>query len=106
MKELPQTWTRGGFSHEVLRREGMVALVQRQHRDVSTPHWEVVRLRVKPKRLLHGHWVGESEAYPSPEEWGERGWTYTTLEDAQAKFTEMTMLKFSTRISASKFNHD
>ena len=90
MKILPNSWSRNGFSHKIVTREGNVAIVQRQHRDVSRPHWEVVRIRVKPERLLHGRRVEEGEAYPSPEDWGTYGWTYTTLEEAQAKFAELT----------------
>lgn len=90
MKTLPLSWTRSGFTHQVIRREGMVALVRRQHRDVSDLHWEVVKIRVHPERLLQERRIEAGEAYPSSEQWGKRGWTYKSLENARAKFEELT----------------
>jgi len=90
MKVIAPEFTKSGFAHKVIERRGMVLLVERQHRDVSREHWEVVKIRVKPERLLHGKRVEEGEAYPSPEEWGQMGWTYSTLEAARAKFDSLT----------------
>ena len=90
MKVIAAEFAKSGFSHKVIDRRGMVLLVQRQHSDVPHPHWEVVKIRVKPERLLHGQRVEEGEAYPSPEDWGTYGWTYSTLEDARAKFDSLT----------------
>ena len=90
MKVIAAEFTKGGFSHKVIDRRGRVLLVERRHRDVALPHWEVVKIRVKPERLLHGQRVEEGEACPSPEDWGTYGWTYTTLEDARAKFDSLT----------------
>lgn len=93
MKTLLEAWTRNGFTHQVIRREGMVALVRRQHKDVSDPHWEVVKIRVSPAKFVHGVPLPECEVYPSAEEWGKRGWTYKSLETAKAKFEELTKAK-------------
>lgn len=90
MKTLPNSWKRNGFKHTVLRRDGMVALVERQHSAVSLPHWEVVKIRVSPEKLVGERAYTEAEVYPSSERWGTDGWTYTTLEDAMAKFDELT----------------
>jgi hypothetical protein len=90
MKVIASEFIKSGFAHKVIERRGNVLLVERQHRDVDHPHWEVVKIRVKPERLLHGQRVEEGEAYPSPEDWGTYGWTYTTLEDARAKFDSLT----------------
>ena len=90
MKVIADQFVKSGFTHKVIERRGMVLLVERQHRDVSVPHWEVVKIRVKPERLLHGRRVEEGEAYPSPEDWGSYGWTYNDLGTARAKFDSLT----------------
>jgi len=90
VKVIQSKFFRSGHDHEVLERSGNVLLVRRQHRTVSVPHWEVVRIRVSPAKLVFGVPRPECEVYPSSEDWGKRGWTYTTLEDAQAKFAELT----------------
>lgn len=90
MKTIELEFTKAGFAHRVLERKGNILLVQRQHHDVSTPHWEVVKIRVRPERLLGGRLVEGGEAYPAPEEWGTYGWTYSDLESAKAKFNALT----------------
>ena len=90
MKTIPDAFTRNGFRHHILHRNGDVLLVQRQHEDVSKPHWEVVRLRVNAERMLEGRLCEEGERYPGPEDWGIYGWTYSDLESAKAKFNSLT----------------
>jgi hypothetical protein len=90
MKVIAREFTKSGFAHKVIERRGMVLLVERQHRDVSAPHWEVVKLRVSPERVVFGLPRPESEVYPSSEAWGKNGWTYSTLEAARAKFDSLT----------------
>jgi len=92
MKVIASEFIKSGFAHKVLERRGMVLLVERQHRDVSAPHWEVVKIRVSPAKLVHGVPLPESEVYPSSERWGTDGWTYSTLEAARAKFDSLAPL--------------
>jgi len=90
MKVVASEFIKSGFAHKVIERRGMVLLVERQHRDVSAPHWEVARLRISPAKLLHGVPLPKCEVYPSSEAWGKNGWTYSTLEEARAKFDLLT----------------
>ncbi len=91
MKTIPENFTKKGFAHRVMERVGNVLLVERQHRDVSTPHWEVVKIRVSPAKCVGERAYTESEVYPSSERWGIDGWTYGDLATAQAKFKELTL---------------
>ena len=90
MKLIAAEFNKGGFTHKVIDRRGRVLLVERRHRDVAHPHWEVVRIRVSPEKVVFGVPRPECEVYPSSEDWGKRGWTYLTLEDARAKFDSLT----------------
>jgi hypothetical protein len=92
MKVIASEFIKSGFNHKVLERRGMVLLVERQHRDVSVPHWEVVKIRVSPAKCVGDRAYTESEVYPSSERWGTDGWTYSTLEAARAKFDSLSPL--------------
>lgn len=92
MKTIPESFTRNGFEHRILERVGNVLLVERKHHEVSSPHFEVVRIRIgKPKRLPDGTVLQEREVYPASTEWGTHGWTRSDLESARAKFKELTL---------------
>jgi len=90
MKVIATEFIKSGFVHKVIDRRGNVLLVERRHVDVDHPHWEVVRITQNPERLLYGRMVEAHEAFPPAEAWGTNGWTYTTLEDARAKFDSLT----------------
>ncbi len=91
LKALPNTWTRQGFTYQVIARCGMVVLVERLPCGIgAVPHFEVAHLTVHPERFVLGRRIRGGEAYPSAEQWGEKGWTYQTLEAARAKFDQLT----------------
>lgn len=89
MKVIEQEFVRKGFTHKIVARNGMVAIVERKHADVSRPHWEVVRIRLQGEKSLHGQTLEAGEYYPSPKDWGTDGWTFNTLEEAQTKFAQL-----------------
>jgi len=90
MKVIATEFIKGGFTHKVIDRRGKVLLVERRHADVDAPHWEVVKVRVSPERVVFGVPRPECEVYPSSEAWGKDGWTYTALEEARVKFDSLT----------------
>jgi hypothetical protein len=82
-------FTRDGFTHELLERDGLVCLVKR-----SKPahwHYEVVKLSVQPAHEFMGKQFPEAERYPASEAWGTHGFTYhhTQLETARARYTSL-----------------
>lgn len=96
MKTLETTFKRQGYSHELFRRDGNIA-IYRRHKDGQQVHFEVIDIRVSKagERTVEkdGEEVTlkfeESETYPSAESWGEKGWTYMDLADAERKFQEL-----------------
>lgn len=54
-------------------------------------YYEVVRIR-KAKKDYNGFFSIQEgdEFYPSSESWGTYGWTFKTLEQAEAKFNNLT----------------
>ena len=83
-------FTKNGFTHELLGREGLLCIVTRSKRG-SQIHFEVVRLRERKgctfKRGDKVLTVPNVETYPRSEDWGTYGFTYRSLEEAKAKFT-------------------
>jgi hypothetical protein len=96
MRPLATEFKKDGFDHKVIRRENMVALVEKKHRDHSLPSYEVVRIQTHEGYEIMGRYVEPSEFMPRTAEWGIHGFTYTDLEDAEKKFKSMLKSKPST----------
>ena len=90
MKQLPIQFTKQGFNHEQVRREGDVAIYRRAPASGAYQHhFEVVRIESHNGYTIAGVHCPPSETYPTPEQWGSRGWTYNDAESANAKFSEL-----------------
>lgn len=100
MKPLPEEFKKKGFSHRLERRCKNVAIYKRW-KNVETPHWEVVLIRVAPASKFTVDEVKngqirertierpESEVYPSSEQWGSMGFTYPDESSALTKFNSL-----------------
>jgi hypothetical protein len=95
---LAARFKRHGFEFERLCRVGPIAIYKRSRRD-RLVSFEVVVLRPTPERMLpDGTIVPAKERYPTNSEWGEYGWSCTSLDRAQSKFEELTgMLRIDRR---------
>jgi hypothetical protein len=82
-------FTRGGFHHRLLKRHGDVCLVQRRNLLTDSVHWEVVRLQHESARVIWGRAYPAHLRYPGTEQWGTAGWTYTTLPEAERRFSAL-----------------
>lgn len=85
VEPLPAVIRSDGFSLEQIKRAGNLAI----YRKIKGPEYsgyEVVKVRVCKAKQINGYSYPDREFYPSSEEWGTYGWTYGTLEAAQAKF--------------------
>ena len=84
-------FTRDRYRHELLERDGDVCLVERTNQLTDSVHWEVVILRHEgTRRGPQGKTLPPHERYPSGNDWGEYGWTYTTLPEARQKWAEVS----------------
>jgi hypothetical protein len=90
-------FTKRGFLHELVKREGLVCLVRRSrigHPDIP-PHYEVVKLRQMPGRVWPtGQVSPPSEVYPESESWGVYGFTYRTLNKPERKWTALSRYRW------------
>jgi hypothetical protein len=91
MRGLPQKFTKYGQQFEQLCRTSDTAIYLR-HINARQKSYEVVVVRVadkKPEKVngaIHFVTCEPYECYPSSEKWGSCGWTYSSEEDARAKF--------------------
>jgi hypothetical protein len=83
-------FTRDRFTHTLLQRDGAVCLVERTNHDTGSVHWEVVRLHWERERVgPNGALFPAGERYPTGNDWGTDGWTYTSLADAEWRYRDL-----------------
>lgn len=83
-------FTKLGFLHEFVQRIGEWSIYKRSKNDVE--HFEVVKLRTATKDAFMGDTLvvkRGSIMYPSNGEWGSRGFTAKTLEQAIEKANQL-----------------
>ena len=92
MKILQKEFTKQGWLHRQLKREGEIALYHREL-EGKRDHYEVVKVQ-KAKNshtFPNGTQVEQGdESYPTDRTWGANGFTLMSLESALAKFKELT----------------
>ena len=90
MKKIEKIFTKCGFRHEQVKRNGDIALFKRtQIGSGARPHFEVVRLSSHGGYEINGSYVKSAEIYPGPSLWGVRGWTYCDIESATSKYNSL-----------------
>ena len=89
MREIPQQYTKDGYTHTLLQRDGKVAIYEQRKGDIL--YFETVVIR---KRTADNDFVGTKagdEYIPSSSEWGIYGWTYTSYEQAREKMSKIIL---------------
>jgi hypothetical protein len=73
-----------------VRRDGHVALYEKS-KDGQSRGYEVVLLRIRPAQTLFGRPYPHRESYPSSEDWGIYGWSYSLgdLKGASRRFNQL-----------------
>jgi hypothetical protein len=93
MKTVPPLFTKSDWTHQMLSRIGQIAIYRRAKEVSPAPHYEVVVIEPYQAGVVMGREIEAGESYPSAAQWGTKGWTYRSLEMAQAKFRELTAPK-------------
>lgn len=90
MVKLRTQFTMNGFFFKQCKRTGNIAIYE-QWKDDNLLSYEVIRVKVKPaeENQLYVIRHDETEVYPKSREWGENGYTYKTIKEAEVKFNEM-----------------
>lgn len=94
-KLLEPEFRKSGFRFRQLIRDGDVAIFHKVHlKNSSCPKdtdagFEVVVIGRHDGYVLGGVQIEPAETMPSNSQWGSRGWTYTTLLDAERRFERL-----------------
>lgn len=86
MKKLETKFTSKGFEFTQVLRKGNMAIYEKQHSQSANPTYELIYINSHNGYEIAGNKIPPSEVYPSDSAWGTYGWTYTTLDEAKAKF--------------------
>ena len=83
-----------GYTHELIKREGKIAIYEQRSLDADYSRYEVIV--IQKKKAPKGAKIGESftgfthyEKYPSSVEWGKFAWSYIKRENAEKKFNRL-----------------
>jgi hypothetical protein len=93
-KPLPREFHARGFNYRLIAREADVAIYEQTWRGIPNPSiaYEVVRIRRHDGYTVGGKYFEPAEVYPSSEQWGAYGFTYT---DRDAAFQRLKQLSLS-----------
>jgi len=82
MKTLTQ-YTKHGITRRVLHRGGNIAIF------ASERDYEVIIIQSHEGRVIAAKECPAAEYPPSSEQWGAKGWTYNTRDEAIQKYNEL-----------------
>lgn len=89
MKPIPETFTRNGWEHVQLERQGNFAIYQRSKPAGLKPHFEVVRIAQNPAREQFGKRIEAAESYPTETQWGKFGFTFGDEAQARTRLSQL-----------------
>lgn len=92
MKLLETTFTKKGFVHTLVQRNGNVAVYRRQKIGGKAVHFETVIIGSHNGYVLAGVTMPPAETYPSSEQWGAKGFTFNDESKALSKAKQLTTL--------------
>jgi hypothetical protein len=94
MKTIPETYKKGGYSYRLIERNDHAAIYEQARTDSgAVVAYETMAIqRMEKDTTLPGGIFRErgSEFLPSSTQWGQRGWTNTTMAKARERFTKCT----------------
>ena len=86
MTALQTTIKQAGWTLNQIDRVGDLAIYAKTFPGGLIHSYEVIKVRKESEKAFpNGRVTPAHEAYPSSESWGEDGWTYMTLKEAQDK---------------------
>lgn len=85
MRTLPDTFKKYGSIFTIERRTVDKAIYSRD----GGESYEVIKIKNSPTRKIGSTLLEAGEYYPSAEQWGTYGFTYTNLKDALNKYDEL-----------------
>lgn len=98
---LPLEFKHKSFGYRQLERNEKAAIYSQSAGD-QIAAYEVVKIRTVKPKIWMGREIPFREVYPSDNDWGSRGWTCHTLEEAKIKMKVISDVK-STQATRQPF---
>jgi len=90
MKIIEKNFTYRNFEYTQLFREGKLAIYEQKLKDDGVGRWyETVIIESHNGYELAGQKFPPSEMYPSSTQWGVKGFTFQTYDDAMEKLKKL-----------------
>ena len=86
MRKLVKTFKQKGFNFTQVKREGDFAIYKKTPLMSEYTSYEVIIISRHNGYELGGQYIEPAETYPSSSQWGIKGWTFTNINHAEAKF--------------------
>lgn len=86
MKILEKNFSSRGFDFKQVHREHSLAIYEKRKPSASFVGYEVIVIKSHNGYVIAGNHCPPAEVFPSSEQWGTLGFSYTTKEDAYKKF--------------------
>ncbi len=80
--------SKGYFYKQELRNENFAIYSQWLNNDLIA--YELIRIRKNKESMRFGKIIDASESYPNERQWGVRGWTIKSFNEANKKFLSLT----------------
>jgi len=87
---IPTAFKKKGFTYTQLKREGARAIFQQTRAGSSLNNYEVVKIGRHNGYLMGGVMIEPAETYPGSSLWGITGWTCTSIDAAETKYSQLT----------------
>lgn len=86
-KPIPTTFKKKGFVYRQVKRQGDLAIFEQTREGSQLHNYEVVKIGRHNGYTMGGVYIEPSETYPGSSLWGILGWTCTSMEDAEKRFS-------------------
>jgi hypothetical protein len=91
MKTL-NNYTKNGYDYTLVNRIEGIAIFHGKSKSSQAETWEVIAIQSHNGLTIAANDVPPAEYPPSNEQWGAKGWSFSSLESAQGKFHDLTTL--------------
>jgi hypothetical protein len=89
MRKISKVFKQKGFNFTQIKRIEDFAIYKKIPVNGTHTSYEVIIVSRHNGYELGGQKIEPAETYPSSSQWGTKGWTYTTLKDAETAFTAL-----------------
>jgi hypothetical protein len=91
MRKLKRTYKKNGYTHNVIYYDDVYAISEVYDEEICRVIcYEIFQIKKNPTRIFNNKLIEGWEGTPSNEEWGQKGWTYRTYDEA---FNKLSIIK-------------